>query len=222
MISSAHLNNRLINFISLRVVITLLTLSTLLHANLSLPKDLFYFNELEVAHKQAIKRDRPLVFIIALSSHLQGTDDQLDPISTHPAGAIQYALQSFQERGVLIWVDAETEQKNLPPLVEKALYDEGISFFYPPKVVITTPQIDRIIATVNMTDQIEERQRWTLTAIEKIEDKESWKTPLKTTENSLEKNLLPHSNQEKKPWIFFVLGFILGGITIFILSKINK
>ena len=206
-------------FSRLRVFITLLAFSTLLQANLSLPKDLFYFNELEVAQKQATKRDRPLVFIIALPAHLQGTDEQLDPVSPHPAGAIQYALQSFQERGVLIWVDAETEQKNLPPLVEKALYDEGITFFYPPKIVITTPQIDRIIATVDMTDQIEERQRWTLSAIEKIEDKESWKTVIKKSENSLEKKLPPNSNREKPPWIFFILGFIFGGITIFIVSK---
>lgn len=200
------------------ILLYLLSLLIPLQATSPIPKDLFYLNEIALAQKQAQKKDVPLVFIIGLPANLEADEETSNPISPNPAGATHYAFQTFQERGILIWIDAELEQKKLPEIIEKALYDDGISFFYPPKIIISTPNLDRVIATVNMTEQIEERQRWSLSALEKMEDKETWKSPL--TSNS--EQISPLSSKEPPykapPFILFVLGFIFGGVAIYVLT----
>ncbi|MES2309407.1 MAG: hypothetical protein V4507_11165 [Verrucomicrobiota bacterium] len=206
----------------IRLFVILIFLSSLLQARIPIPKDLFYLNELPLAQKRAEKLDLPIVFIVALPAFLDADDEQSNAISPNPAGATHYAFQTFQERGILVWINAESEQKNLPPVVEQSLYDTGISFFYPPKILITTPNLDRAIAVVNMTDNIEERQRWSLSALEKMENKTEWKAPLPSPQDAPSPETPAPPATPTPPWVYFLLGLILGSILIYILLTIRR
>jgi hypothetical protein len=206
----------------MRLFVVFIFLLNVIHARIPIPKDLFYLNELPLAQKRAEKLDLPIVFIVSLPSLLEAEDEQSNPVSPHPAGATHYAFQTFQERGILVWINAESEQKKLPSIIEQSLYDTGISFFYPPKIIVTTPTLDRTIAIVNMTDNIEDRQHWTLAALEKMENKAEWKIPLPSravTQGYDSDSTTPITTP---PWIYFVLGLIIGSIVVYILFQFRR
>lgn len=192
-----------------------------LESKIPLPKDLFYLNELPLAQKRAEKLDQPLAFIVALPEFLDEKDENTDPVSPHPAGATHFAFQSFQEKAVLIWINADSDQKTFPPLVESTLYDSGMRFFYPPQIIITTPSLDRVIAKVVMTTSIEERQQASLKALEAIEQRHLWKSPLSTPETSSPDSPLRFTTSTSSGVLLF-LGILLGMILTFFYLKITS
>lgn len=189
----------------------------ILHARIPIPKDLLYESELPLAQKRAEKNNLPIAFIFSLPEYLDESEENADPLSRHPAGATHFAFQALQEKAVLVWINAQNDQTQLPPLLEKSLFEPGINFYYPPQIIITTPSISDVITKIPLTDTIEKRQKLFLEALEKIENKSLWNQPNTVISETQKQPSSPE--RTNSTIVIFILGILLGGVLAFFIKK---
>lgn len=146
----------------------------MLRASFELPESSYPLAALEQAQAKARLDQKPLAFVFAMAAYLDLDAETTDLFSVHPAGATNYALRTLAEKAVIVFVEAELERGKAPPFVEEALYEPGFSIYTPPKVIVVDPEIRQVIAVIGMTTNIEERQRWFLEALERMETPERW------------------------------------------------
>jgi hypothetical protein len=127
----------------------------------------YRLTELSQAQAEARQDGKPLAFIATKLSLLQ--ENEL-VTGTGGAAASIHAFEALKNAAVIVFTDAYTENHTQPSLVDIALHPPDDVHYTPPKVVITDPDLTKVIAVVPYTRGYATRQSLLTAALTKIKE----------------------------------------------------